>query len=157
VLNSGDDFYVTSAGLVVQETTIGNSNPDLATTFVSPLTLMEWLRNMLANRMAKSGWDWPGLYALHNSGSYCNQNMILDYNLFEPGKPLKNGTFIISEEIPGYVINNDLSQLVQEKGCECYHLALQSHAAQFPLHLLIYVLLIYVLTEQRVAFVYFRD
>ena len=39
-----------------------------------------------------------------------------DYNLFEPGKPLKNGTFIISEQIPGYVINNDLSQLVQEKG-----------------------------------------
>ena len=78
VLNSGDDFCknerwmlsrsprtclaplanpqsigtsdVTSAGLVVQETTIGNSNPDLATAFVSPLTLMEWLRNMLANR-----------------------------------------------------------------------------------------------------------
>lgn len=61
VLNSGDDFYVTSAGLVVQETTIGNSNPDLATTFVSPLTLMEWLRNILANRLAKTGWDWPGL------------------------------------------------------------------------------------------------
>ena len=42
--------------------------------------------------------------------------MVLDYNQFEPGKPLKNGTFIISEQIPGYVINNDLSQLVQEKG-----------------------------------------
>ena len=53
---------------------------------------------MLANRLAASGWDWPGLYALHNSGSYCNQNMVLDYNLFEPGKPLKNGTFIISEQ-----------------------------------------------------------
>lgn len=57
-----------------------------------------------------------GRYALHNSGSYCNQNMILDYNQFEPGKPLKNGTFIISEQIPGYVINNDLSQLVQTEG-----------------------------------------
>ena len=59
---------------------------------------------------------WHQRYALHNSGSYCNQNMVLDYNQFEPGKPLKNGTFIISEQIPGYVINNDLSQLVQEKG-----------------------------------------
>ena len=29
--------------------------------------------------------------------------MVLDYILFEPGKPLKNGTFIISEQIPGYV------------------------------------------------------
>ena len=42
--------------------------------------------------------------------------MVLDYKLFEPGKDLKNGTFIISEQIPGYVINNDLSKLVQEQG-----------------------------------------
>jgi hypothetical protein len=107
VLNSGDDFYVTSAGLVVQETTIGNSNPTLVQQFVTPLTLMEWLRNMLANRLARTGLEWPMYYTLHNSGSYCNQNMILDYNLFEPGKPLKNGTVLVSEQIPGTVINSE--------------------------------------------------
>ena len=116
VLNSGDDFYVTSAGLVVQETTIGNSNGELAQLFVSPLRLMEWLRNMLANRLASSGYHWPMLYTQHNSGSYCNQNMILDYNLFEPGKPLKNGTVIVSEQIPGTVINSDVSEMVQKQG-----------------------------------------
>ena len=116
VLNSGDDFYVTSSGLVVQETTIGNSNPALVKEFVSPLSLMEWLRNILANRMAATGLSWPGLYAKYNSGSYCNQNMILDYNLFKPGKPLVNGTVIVSEQIPGYVFNSDVSELVNTKG-----------------------------------------
>lgn len=30
--------------------------------------------------------------------------MILDYKLYEPGKPLKPGTLWIVEQIPGYVI-----------------------------------------------------
>jgi len=115
VLNSGDDFYMTSAGLVVQETTIGNSNPLLAQTYTSPLTLMEWVRNIVANRLAANGTDWPALYQLHNSGSYNNQNMILDYKLFKPREPLVPGTFLIAEQIPGYVVTTDLSALVQEK------------------------------------------
>ena len=52
-------LLVVFSGLVVQETTIGNANGDLATMFVSPLKLMEWLRNMLANRLAASGYYWP--------------------------------------------------------------------------------------------------
>ena len=79
---SGDDFYVLSSGLVVQETTIGNSNPELIRAFVSPLTVMEWTRNVVANRLASSGVAWPGLYNLYNSGSYNNQNMVLDYERF---------------------------------------------------------------------------
>lgn len=115
-LASGDDFYVLSTGLVVQETTIGNSNPDLVTAFVSPLTLMEWTRNVLANRLAATGLDWPGIYGKHNSGSYNNQNMILDYNLFVPGRPLVAGTLLLAEQVPGHLATTDLSDFVQKRG-----------------------------------------
>jgi hypothetical protein len=47
-LYSGDDFYVLSSGLVVQETTIGNSAASLNTKFLSPMTLLEWQRNIVA-------------------------------------------------------------------------------------------------------------
>ena len=30
---------------------------------------MEWVRNLVANRLAANGTDWPALYALHNSGA----------------------------------------------------------------------------------------
>ena len=116
VLNSGDDFYVTSAGLVVQETTIGNSNPDLVRAYVSPLTQPEWKRNIVANRLAASGTQWAGLYAQHNSGTYNNQNIILNYNLFSPGAPLRNGTLLLVEQIPGFVVNSDVSAVLQRDG-----------------------------------------
>ena len=40
--------------------------------------------------------------------------MVLDYNLFTPNKPLKNDTFWLCEQIPGYVYGNDLSQKLQQ-------------------------------------------
>jgi hypothetical protein len=43
VLNSGDDFYVLSSGLIQWETTIGNSNAALASEFISPLAIPEWV------------------------------------------------------------------------------------------------------------------
>jgi len=116
VLNSGDDFYVTSANLVVQETTIGNSNPELVRAYVSPLTVPEWKRNVIANRLAASGVAWSGLYAKYNSGTYNNQNIVLDYNLFTPGQPLPNGTLLLVEQIPGYVVNSDVSAVLQRDG-----------------------------------------
>ena len=50
--------------------------------------------------------------------------MILDYKLFTPGQPLKNGTFMLCEQVPGYIRSNDLSQLLQEEGFfgSCWYL-----------------------------------
>ena len=58
VLNSGDDFYVISSGLVQWETTIGNSNSKLAKQFISPLSILEWVRNIVANRLADDCLTW---------------------------------------------------------------------------------------------------
>jgi hypothetical protein len=112
---SGDDFYVLSSGLVVQETTIGYSNPEL-NQYIVPDTVLEWLRNVLTNRLAVNGTHWTEIYSQYNSGTYNNQNMILDYNLFEPHRPLKNGTFWLCEQVPGYIRSTDLSQYLQTNG-----------------------------------------
>ncbi|RXM99252.1 Phospholipase B-like protein B, partial [Acipenser ruthenus] len=117
---SGDDFYILSSGLVTLETTIGNSNPALWK-FVTPEgTVMEWLRNVIANRLAKTGKEWAGLFSKFNSGTYNNQWMIVDYNYFTPGKTdTKENLFTVLEQIPYFEPIFNASggpQLVQQYG-----------------------------------------
>lgn len=114
---SGDDFYILSSGLVTLETTIGNSNPALWK-FVQPMgTVMEWLRNIVANRLAVTGKEWAEIFSLYNSGTYNNQWMIVDYKHFTPGKTdIKDQLFTVLEQIPGLVIHTDKTQELLEKG-----------------------------------------
>jgi hypothetical protein len=68
-LYSNDDWYVTSAGLVVTETTIANNNASLWA-LVTPQTVLEWSRNMVANRLAANGPAWAAAFLTANSGTY---------------------------------------------------------------------------------------
>ncbi|XP_028270012.1 putative phospholipase B-like 2 [Parambassis ranga] len=114
---SGDDFYILSSGLVTLETTIGNSNPALWK-FVQPSgTVMEWLRNIIANRLATTGKQWAEIFSKYNSGTYNNQWMIVDYNHFIPGKTdIKEELFVVLEQIPGLIIYTDKTQELLKKG-----------------------------------------
>lgn len=114
---SGDDFYIMSSGLVTLETTIGNSNPDLWK-FVQPTkTVMEWLRNIVANRLAVTGKEWADIFSMYNSGTYNNQWMIVDYKHFTPGKTdIKDQLLTVLEQIPGLVMYADKTQELMEKG-----------------------------------------
>ncbi|KAM7019025.1 putative phospholipase B-like 2 [Tautogolabrus adspersus] len=114
---SGDDFYILSSGLVTLETTIGNSNPALWK-YVQPSgTVMEWLRNIVANRLATTGKEWATTFSKFNSGTYNNQWMIVDYNHFTPGKTdIKEGLFVVLEQIPGLIVYTDKTQELLEKG-----------------------------------------
>ena len=52
------------------ETTIGNSNPALWK-YVSPNTVLEGIRTVVANRLAKSGYEWATIFdSGFNSGTY---------------------------------------------------------------------------------------
>ena len=57
-----DDFTLTSAGLAVIETTIGNSNPDLWSNVKPSGSVLEGIRSMVANRMSSTGEQWTKIF-----------------------------------------------------------------------------------------------
>jgi len=128
-VGSVDDWYVTSSHLVVTETTNGFFNTSLYQ-FVKPQSNLSWLRAVVANRfashlpaswllilisqsalirMAASGPQWVEVFSQYNSGTYCNQWIVIDYNLFRPLRDLPPNTLTIAEQIPGSVMSADVT------------------------------------------------
>ncbi|XP_072443457.1 putative phospholipase B-like 2 [Chiloscyllium punctatum] len=116
-LFSADDFYIMSSKLVALETTIGNNNARLWK-FVQPVgSVMEWLRNIVANRLARNGAEWAAIFRNFNSGTYNNQWMIVDYNYFTPGQfDMKKNLLTILEQIPGQIITADKTDELMQSG-----------------------------------------
>jgi len=115
-LQSTDDFYITSSKLVVMETTNSVYNKSLYLDYFSEKTVPEWIRIMIANRMAGSGKEWVSIFGLYNSGTYNNQWQVVDYKLFTPGSKLKEGTLWIAEQIPGFLVSGDETDFLQSNG-----------------------------------------
>lgn len=66
---SSDDLYVNApSGLVTLETTIDNNNASLAQQYASHKVVLEWLRNVLANRLATDGASWAEVFSRYASG-----------------------------------------------------------------------------------------
>ncbi|XP_067911223.1 putative phospholipase B-like 2 isoform X2 [Heterodontus francisci] len=116
-LFSGDDFYIMNSGLVALETTISNNNAQLWK-FVLPVgSVMEWLRNIVANRLAKSGAEWARIFKNFNSGTYNNEWMIVDYNYFTPGQfDTRENLLTILEQIPGQIVTADKTDELMQRG-----------------------------------------
>eukprot|EP00928_Gymnodinium_smaydae_P057215 TRINITY_DN40483_c0_g1_i1.p1 TRINITY_DN40483_c0_g1~~TRINITY_DN40483_c0_g1_i1.p1 ORF type:complete len:652 (+),score=77.19 TRINITY_DN40483_c0_g1_i1:70-2025(+) len=114
-LYSADGFHVVDTGLTVVETTISNYNKHLWKA-VTPHSVMTWARAMVANRLATTGDAWTELQVRHNSGTCNNQWIIVDYNRFSPGEPLKDGLVWISETMPGHARRADVTPIVSEQG-----------------------------------------
>ena len=108
VITSIDDFYITSNKLAVTETTNGIFTPALFQKIV-PQSLLSWTRAMQSNVAAKSCGEWMTIFGRYNSGTYNNQWICADYNLFTPGKSLLPGTLWIGEQIPGTWMTKDVT------------------------------------------------
>ena len=109
---SGDDFYITSARLAIQETTIAIWDESLNKN-IKPQSVLQWARSSLATRLASTAEEWVYYYSLYNSGLYNNQWMVFDYNRFHPGKGLDAGAFWIYEQIPDVYKRQDPPDHVQ--------------------------------------------
>jgi len=115
VIYSGDDFTIASSGLTILETTIGNSNRDLWK-HLKPQSVLEGIRSTVANRLATDGRSWTKWFSKHNSGTYNNQWMVVDYNKFNPGEPkLQKDLLWILEQIPGYIQLGDMTKVLEEQ------------------------------------------
>lgn len=52
------------------ETTIGNNNPALWKNVKPTGSVFEWLRNIVANRLATTGNQWADIFSKYNSGTW---------------------------------------------------------------------------------------
>jgi len=108
MLSSLDDFYIMDSGLTMIQTTNSIYNTTLYD-LVVPESLLAWHRVRAANAMAADGETWFNIVGEYNSGTYNNQYMVINYNLFKPETPLQNGTLWVCEQIPGSVVGADLT------------------------------------------------
>eukprot|EP00658_Telonema_sp_P-2_P025232 TRINITY_DN20161_c0_g1_i2.p1 TRINITY_DN20161_c0_g1~~TRINITY_DN20161_c0_g1_i2.p1 ORF type:complete len:367 (+),score=67.34 TRINITY_DN20161_c0_g1_i2:243-1343(+) len=111
-LSSIDDFYLTSNQLAVIETTNGNFN-DRLWDVLSTRSALSWLRVSVANLLAESIHEWGALFAVNNSGTYCDQWMVFDMKKFAPGRALLPGSFLVLEQLPGHIHSQDMSAKLQ--------------------------------------------
>lgn len=68
-LESLDDFYILSSGLILLQTTNSVYNKTLLK-LVVPETLLAWQRVRVANMMAQGGKEWSQLFSMYNSGKW---------------------------------------------------------------------------------------
>ena len=111
-LTSIDDFYILSSGLVVQETSITNINTELWTRIRAESIVLEFIRNLVANRLAESGKEWSQIFEEYNSGTYNDQFMVVDYKQFSVDtKPQDLGPDVlwVLEQMPSLVKSADLT------------------------------------------------
>lgn len=112
-LSSIDDFYTTSAGLVITETTFNVYNTSIYDGNIGPQgVVMYWVRSQVASRMASSAEQWAKTFVLYNSGTYNNGWTVLDTKLFAPKQPFQAGTLWLAEQFPGRVYLADVTEVL---------------------------------------------
>jgi hypothetical protein len=115
---SKDDFYVLPnkrQQMSVLETTNGILNKNLYS-LVKPTTLLTWQRMQIAHSFATNGKDWVDIFTKYNSGTYCNQYMVVDMKKFIPGQGPQTGFLWITEVIPGYSPSEDVTPVFKALG-----------------------------------------
>jgi hypothetical protein len=114
---SSDDFYVMGpSGIVSIETTIDNDNLTLAEQYTSTSVVLEFARNVLANRLASTSPEWVEVFSTHASGTYTNSWMVFDSKLFTPGSAVPPNAFLVAEEMPGFIVTHDRADYLNGRG-----------------------------------------
>jgi len=115
LLYSKDDFYATDAGMIVMETTNGILD-EAVFKRIKPEALLTWQRIPVVNRLATNGSEWTATMDRHSSGTYANQWMVLDLNVWAKAQKVTNDLLWIIEQLPGYSRRGDVSSVLAANG-----------------------------------------
>ncbi|PAV56552.1 hypothetical protein WR25_23853 [Diploscapter pachys] len=112
---SVDDFIVTSSKLAVLETTIANYNEEL-NSYIKPNTVLCWIRTQVAHRTSSTAADWANTFAKHNSGTYNNEWVVVDYKRFRRGYRHQKdyGIIQVVEQLPHFIVHADMTKELLE-------------------------------------------
>merc|ERR1711916_22957 len=116
MVSSEDDFYLTSAGLQVMETTNSVLNVSIYDV-IQPQSLLSWMRVVMANRMTDSGPAWADVFQAHNSGTYNNMWVITNHNIVPlDAVDLPPHSVTIASQMPGVVRVMDETPIIASQG-----------------------------------------
>ena len=113
-LSSIDEFYYLDSNLLVMGTSNTVKNNDLFK-LITYESLLIWVRQILANRLASSAETWTELFKMENSGTNNAQIMILDMNKINlKDKKIENKALMIIEQIPKYTEIADVTDYLRK-------------------------------------------
>lgn len=118
-VSSTDDFYMLDSGLTVMDTTLEVLNPrvyDRISEDPHRPRLPRFLHVMAVNRVAKTGTQWTSMLSSESLGTGNSQWLVVDYNRFTPGQPLRDGALRLLEQLPGISHQADLTSELSAKG-----------------------------------------
>lgn len=86
-------------------------NTDLLS-LIHPESLLSWARARVSNMLAIDGDTWAQLFSAYHSGTYANQWMVINLDLFTSGSDPQHGFLTVLEEVPGYIHYEDVTSHV---------------------------------------------
>jgi len=117
LISSTDDFYIMGSGLTVMTTSLESLQLapwDKVNDFPLKPHIPNFAHLMITNRLAKNAPHWVRLFASTNTGTYSCQWMIVDYNQFIAGAPIRDNLFWVIETVPGMVKMQDMSHFLRK-------------------------------------------
>lgn len=118
-ITSGDNYFMSDSGIVLTDTSLEMVNPfgfDAVKDFPVHAHLPNFMHVVITLRLAKNAADFAKRYQVQNTGTLMAQWMVVDYNMFEVGKPPGQNMLWIIEQIPGQMEAKDMSLHLRTKG-----------------------------------------
>ena len=113
-LSSVDEFHVMDSNLTEMGTSIDILKSNLYNS-ITHESILTWIRQIVANRLASSAEEWTKIFQTGNSGTGNEQAIILDMNKIDlKNKKIEDKSLMIIEQMPNYTETVDVTEYLRK-------------------------------------------